>query len=535
MSKTTLKITALVGLAALVAGQAVAAPAAAPFQEARLEEVTRIVMPSVVKIEVGLKGRREVRKIATGVVIDQDGSIATTALVSPADREIRVVTADGRTLEAEFLGMDPETRLAVVRAKEKGLPALTLADSAKLAPGAWIGVVSFSPENTPSVTQGIISSVAAERLRLNVWVVPGSSGSPVVNAQGQMIGLLRGSYAAALPLVFQFQEKDVVGSGYAWSQGEAPASGMAMAVPSDIVKSVTDEIRAKGTVERGWMGISIAENEEGRTEIIGVEKKSPAELAKLKKGDVVLAMDGKDVKSGAALASAIRKRKPGNDVVVKLERDGKPLEIKVKLGDYPEGEARHELARAFPRLFTPDDDSRVFVAPRSKTLPDFERELEGLVSVTRRKHIGVFLNELTPELSAHFGLEEGSGLQVTKFSEKSPARDAGLKIGDVIFKVDGVSVETVGKLSRIVQDKKKGEMLKVEFLRDGKTMSLEIPVGEEGRSGFRDDGSGALRSLLRSSAWISAPDEIAYGTQIGPSDRSTGTTWTARLRNLYWI
>lgn len=243
MSKTTAMIMAFAGLVALLAAPAVAAPAAifgpSP-DETRIEEVTRIVMPSVVMVEVGPKGKKGIRKIATGVVIDKDGSIATTALISPRDEAITIATANGKVIEAEFVGMDPETRLAVVRAKDKGLTPLVLADSAKLVPGAWIGVVSFSPENTPSVTQGIVSSISAERLRLNVWVVPGSSGSPVVNAQGQMVGLLRGSYADTLPLVFQFQEKDVVGSGYAWSQGEAAASGMAMAIPSDVVKSITD-------------------------------------------------------------------------------------------------------------------------------------------------------------------------------------------------------------------------------------------------------------------------------------------------------
>lgn len=531
MSKTALKIMALAALASIAAGPAAAAPVADAAQEARLEDVTRIVWPSVVRVEVGLKGKREIRKIATGVVVDKDGSIATTALVSPADKAITVVTSDGKSLEAEFVGMDPETRLAVVRAKDKGLPALALAEPGKLAPGAWVGVVSFSPENTASVTQGIVSSVAAERLRLNVWVVPGSSGSPVVNAQGQMVGLLRGSYADTLPLVFQFQEKDVVGSGYAWSQGEAPASGMAMAIPSDIVRSVTDEIRAKGKVERGWMGISIAEDEEGRTEIIGVEKESPAELAKLRKGDVVLAMDGKDVKSAAALASAIRKRKPGHDVVVKVEREGSPVEVKVKLGEYPENEAHLELARAFPRLFTPDEDARVFLTPRGKTQPNLER----FFSVTRRKHIGVFLNELTPELSAHFGLKEGVGLQVTKFAEESPAREAGLKVGDVIFKADGVKVETVDGLGEVVRDKKKGETVKLEFLRGGKAMSLDVPVGEEGGPGFLDEPGGTLRNLRKSYAWTSAVDGASLAVRSGPAARSTGQTWTARVRSLYSI
>lgn len=542
MSKTTAMIMAFAGLVSLLAAPAVAAPAAifgTSPDETRIEEVTRIVMPSVVMVEVGPKGKKGIRKIATGVVIDKDGSIATTALISPRDEVITIATANGKVIEAEFVGMDPETRLAVVRAKDKGLAPLVLADSAKLAPGAWIGVVSFSPENTPSVTQGIVSSVSAERLRLNVWVVPGSSGSPVVNAQGQMVGLLRGSYADTLPLVFQFQEKDVVGSGYAWSQGEAAASGMAMAIPSDVVKSITDEIRAKGKVERGWMGVTIADNEDGRTEIVQIEKKSPADLADLEKGDIVLSMDGKDVKGSQSLASEIRKRKPGQGVALKVERDGKTIEVKIKLAEYPEHEARLELERAFPRLFvTPEVETKGFTSPlervfspRAKTLPDLGR----FRSLAYRKYLGIFLNEITPELSEHFGLKDGVGLLVTKFADKSPAQDAGLKVGDVVFKVDGVRVDTVAKLSEIIQDKKKGDKVKVEFLRDKKASSIDITVGEEERSGLLESSSDSALDLLRSYS-LNLPLELALSTAQSktevPSRRATAFS---RTRNAFLI
>jgi serine protease Do len=535
MSKTTIKIMALMGFVPLLVGQMVAAPnttaAGSASDEVRIEDVTRTVMPSVVKIEVGLKSKKGIRKIATGVVIDKDGSIATTALLSPRDETVTIVTADGKEMEAEFLGMDPETRLAVVRAKDKGLAPLALADPAKLGPGAWIGVVSFSPENTPAVTQGIVSSVSADRLRLNVWVVPGSSGSPVVNAQGQMVGLLRGSYADTLPLVFQFQEKEVVGSGYAWSQGEAPASGMAMAIPSDIVKFITDEIRTKGKVERGWMGVSIAENEDGRTEIVSVEKDSPAELSKLQKGDIVLSMDGKEVKNSPSLASEIRKRKPGQDVAVKVERDGKTVEARVKLGEYPESEARRELEMTFPRLFAPDAESKILTAPRAKTLTDLGR----IFAMANRKYIGVYLDELTPELSEHFGLKEGTGLLVTKFTEKSPAREAGLKVGDVVFKVDGVRVETVAKLSEIIQDKTKGDKVKVEFLRDKKALSLDIAVGEEERTGFFESAPETSGDLFRSYARSSRTDESPSATRPETPVISVWTTLASGTRSVFWI
>jgi len=101
-----------------------------------------------------------------------------------------------------------------------------------------VGVVSISPEGTPAVTQGIISSISNDWLRLNVWVTPGMSGSPVVDNNGRMVGLLRGVYSDEQPVVFEFREREVVGSGYVYSRAQAPSSGMALAVPIEIVSKV---------------------------------------------------------------------------------------------------------------------------------------------------------------------------------------------------------------------------------------------------------------------------------------------------------
>ena len=233
----------------LVALSLKAAPAAAGVQDVSMEQVAKRVVPSVVKVET----RNGMNRVATGVVIDKDGYIVTTALIWPRDQEILVTTSDGRRSEAKFLGMDSETHLALMQAKEKSLTPITLAKSGELSPGAWIGVISISPENTPSVTQGIVSSVTPDHLRLNVWVTRGASGSPVVDKDGQMVALLRGIYTEDQPLVFEFREKEVVGSGYVFDHAEAPSSGMALGIPVDIVKSVTAEIRETGKVSRpGW-------------------------------------------------------------------------------------------------------------------------------------------------------------------------------------------------------------------------------------------------------------------------------------------
>ena len=477
-----------------VAFSAPSGPAASsfvpPIDEKKIEDITKAVAPSVVRVEV----RNGIRKVATGVVIDKDGSIVTTALISPHDEEITVITADGKKIKADFKGFDTQTQLALIQAKDKSLAPIALGKSGDLKPGAWIGVVGLSPENTPAVTQGIVSSVAVDRLRLNVWVVPGSSGSPVVDGNGQMVGLLRGAYAEDQPVVFEFREQQVVGSGTVFSRAEAPSSGMALAVPMDIVASIAADLKKSGKVERGWLGVSVAEKD-GKIEIASIDPKSPAELAKLKEGDLILKIDGKDITSGPTLSSEIRGRKPGQDVMVRIERDGKPLDVKLKLGEYTEVEAQRELELNFPRFFKreripsptmplpaprgakPERQTPPYynnTIPRSKTAP-----LPRNFYWQSRKFIGVSLQELNKELAEYFGLKGGVGLLVAQVEDKRPAQKAGLKVGDVILKADGKEVETPAALSEMIQGGKKGDKIKLDILRDKKGLTLEVEIAEE--------------------------------------------------------
>jgi len=463
-----------------------AEPRALGLDENTIEDVARKVFASVVKVEAGYGIAKKIamarplpfKKVATGVVIDKDGYIVTTALVSSRDDEIYVTTPDGKRSQAQFLGMDPETNLALIQAQGANLIPIATGKAESLVPGSWVGVVSMSPENTPSVTQGIVSSIAPDKLRLNVWVTRGASGSPVVNKEGQMVGLLRGIYSEDQPVVFEFREREVVGSGYAFSRGEAPSSGMALAVPVNIVKSVTAEIKEKGKVSRGWMGVSISENEEGQVEIIQVEEESPAELAKLKKGDILLKLDGNKIASAQAFVSDVRNKKPGQDITLEVERQGKAMDIKVKLGEYPESEAQRELAVRFPRLFVPP-------APRGEIkeppLPETPRAplRRAWPQWEKRKYIGVYLEAINKELLDFFGVKEENGLLVNRVTKGGPAEKAGVKVGDVIVRMDGKKVASVDELSALIQDKKKGDKVKLDLVRDKKPISLEIEVDEE--------------------------------------------------------
>ncbi len=466
-----IKIMSILTLFMFVSSLALmAGPKSSAIDGAQFDEITKKVYPSVVKVVV----KNGFTKVATGVVIDRDGHVVTTALISPRDEKITIVTTDKKEIEAEFLGMDSETHLAVVKAKDKNLTPVNMGDMKSVSPGTWVGVVSISPEETPQVSQGIVSSVSPERLRLNVWVVRGASGSPVLDKGGRMIGLLRGVYTEESPVVLEFREKEVEASGFVFSRAEAPASGMALAIPIDIVKSVAVEIKEKGRVQRGWLGILFCENEDGYIEIVEVEEESPAELAKLEEEDIVLQIDGKNLGSPEMLKKEIRKRKPGQTATLRIKRDGREKDIRVKLGEYTQEDAWREMEVRFPRLFVTPQEKPFESIPRTR----FQFGLE------TRKYIGVHVDPLNKELAEYFGAKEGKGLLVSQIREGSSAEKAGLKVGDVLVKADGKRLEREGDLSYIIQEKEKGDKIKIEFYRDKRMRSVEVEIEEEEGSGL---------------------------------------------------
>lgn len=279
----------------------------------------------------------------SGVIINADGYIATNNHVVQGADVVEVTLFDNRTFKAEVIGTDPDTDLALIKINQKDLPFLSFVNSDASKVGEWVLAVGNPFNLTSTVTAGIISAkgrniniintnnregqkvtnTAIESfIQTDAAINPGNSGGALVNLNGELLGI---NTAIASP----------TGS----------YSGYGFAVPSNIVSKVIEDLIAYGTVQRGWLGIQVGNvtsdlvkeedlsvNEGAFVSGFGdFEEKSAAKTAGIQKGDVIIKLDETTIKSSSALIEFIGRKRPGDKVMVTLNRKGKVMEIPVIL------------------------------------------------------------------------------------------------------------------------------------------------------------------------------------------------------------
>ncbi|MBK5277229.1 MAG: Do family serine endopeptidase [Bacteroidia bacterium] len=273
----------------------------------------------------------------SGVLINKDGYIVTNNHVVEGADVVNVTLYDNRELKAEVIGTDPDTDLAVIKINEKDLPYLSFVNSDDSKVGEWVLAVGNPFNLNSTVTAGIISAkgrnigiinssnneqnrTAIESfIQTDAAINPGNSGGALVNLQGGLLGI---NTAIASP----------TGS----------YSGYGFAVPSNIVSKVVEDLLAFGTVQRGWLGVQVQnvngdmakeydlDVKEGAY-VAEFPEKSAAKEAGLKQGDVVVKLDGSPIKSSTALIEYIGRKRPGDKIVVVVNRKGKELNYTVTL------------------------------------------------------------------------------------------------------------------------------------------------------------------------------------------------------------
>jgi len=274
-----------------------------------------------------------VRKgVGSGFVLEADGYIVTNHHVIAGASKLRVTMTDGRKLEGKVVGQDPNTDLALVKVEAKGLPTLPLTDPATLRVGERVIAIGSPLGLQHTVTAGILSAVNRDVqvnprvgfLQTDAPINPGNSGGPLLNLKGEVIGV---NTAVA---------RDGQGIGFA--------------IPVTTLKQVLPQLKAKGRVERAWLGVGVRDLPEERDKmffpvekgavVTQVTEGSPAAKAGLAPGDVILEVQGKAIGSAAELIWSISNRSKGDKVTLLVMREGQRKRLEVVLDRMPEQVSR---------------------------------------------------------------------------------------------------------------------------------------------------------------------------------------------------
>lgn len=290
--------------------------------------------------------RPDQKASGSGVIISPDGYIVTNNHVVDGASEVTVTLTDRKNYKAEVIGNDPNTDLALIKIDAKDLPAIPVGNSDDVRLGQWVLAIGYPLNLDVTVTQGIISaksrSIGINRqgsapveafLQTDAAVNPGSSGGALVNTNGELIGI---NSAIASPTGAY--------AGYAYS------------IPSNLMKKVINDIKQFGSVQRGYLGISmapdnldesqkkelgIAGNNTDGVYVIGTDPAGAAAAAGVQKGDVITEVNGSAVRSGSELSEQIARLKPGDKVALTLQRNGSASKVeatlKGKLGNMTAG------------------------------------------------------------------------------------------------------------------------------------------------------------------------------------------------------
>ncbi len=276
------------------------------------------------------RNRRQIQGAGSGFIIDPSGIIVTNNHVVGTADQILVSMSDGTELPAKLIGTDDLTDIAVIKVSSpKQLPFVTWGDSRAMEVGDWVVACGNPFGLGGSVTAGIVSargrdigaSAFDDYLQIDAPINPGNSGGPVFNTDGQVVGV---NTAIVSPN----------GGG---------SVGIGFAVPSELASRIAAELREKGRIERGWLGVSVQDlpgGDAGKKKtpgvaIAGVDRSGPAAKSGVRAGDVVTAVNGQMIDTARGLIRAVAATPPGGNVSLSVRRQGRDIEVPVTVGRRP--------------------------------------------------------------------------------------------------------------------------------------------------------------------------------------------------------
>jgi serine protease Do len=347
------------------------------------------------------------KSLGSGFIVSPDGYILTNNHVVEKADEVTVTLLDKEEFKAKVVGSDPKIDIALIKidAKKKLVYAV-LGDSDKVDVGEWVVAIGNPFGLGHTVTAGIVSAKGRiigsgpydDFIQTDASINPGNSGGPLFNLKGEVIGI----------------NTAIVQGG----------QGIGFATPIQLAKSVLDQLRDKGKVTRGWLGVYIQRLTPEAAENLGLSGRrgalvsdvtsgGPAQAAGIRSGDVIVAFNGKEIRDEHELPQAVASTKPGKKVDVRLLREGKEMTVGATITEM-EGEpgkpaGGHDLS----------------------------------------KNLGLTVQDLTPEIAQRFGIENTKGVVVTGVADGSPAEDAGFNEGDIIRQINRRPVSGMAEFTKM--------------------------------------------------------------------------------------
>jgi len=380
----------------------------------------------------GFQGRpapkQKSASLGSGLIVDsKEGLVLTNNHVIAKATKITVMTQDKKRRKATVVGRDPRTDIALLRIEKKAgekLPAVKLGDSDKLRVGDWVVAIGNPFGLAHTVTAGIVSAKGRvigagpydNFIQTDASINPGNSGGPLFNLSGEVVGINTAIFSR--------------GGGNI---------GIGFAIPINQAKDLMPQLR-KGTVVRGFLGVSIQPVDDALAKALGLKntkgalvsslvKEGPSSKAGVKRGDVILSLNGKQVEGPRALSRMAARISPGRKVKLKIFRNGKSMDITIVSGKLPGPE---QVARA-----------------------------SGKTEMGEK--LGIDGQNLTPEIARQIGAETKYGVVIVSVKPGSPADKAGIKRGDIIVEANKKPIKKVEGLSAAIKrSKKSGNLFLIE-------------------------------------------------------------------------